>query len=439
MQPLTCRTSVLLVLVMFSICGCFGNDNSGATPAQKKEVRPVRVMTVTVEHREVRRTSTQPATVHALHRAEIRPRVSGYLSDVKVDIGDVIEKGKPLAILDTPELQEQRRVLLARIERQKAEEDRARAGVELANAKVVAAQAELETTKSQLQSVEALLTAVDAELRRTTDLVERGSLEARILDEVRKKRDSELARKAAVTSAVASAKAAVTVASAGRASADADLKAARADTKIVEHQLQELDVQIAFGTLTAPFTGMVTARSAEPGNLAGMSQPSDPLFVLSQVDFVRIHVFVPERDASFVNRGDSIELTFPSFASEEAVVAEVTRTSGSLDPNTRMMLVEAVIRNEDGRFIPGMFGQATILLDAEADVAVLPARAVRFTESGDAFVYAVTSDAVSIVNVTTGADDGSTIEIVSGLDAGQAVIDAHLQRFTDGQQVEILN
>jgi HlyD family secretion protein len=85
-----------------------------------------------------------------------------------------------------------------------------------------------------------------------------------------------------------------------------------------------------------------------------------------------------------------------------------------------------------------MFGQASITLSTNLAANVLPARAVRFSETGDSYVYVVADEKVTVVPVTTGADDGNTIEIASGVEAGQFVLDAHLQRFTNGQMVRIV-
>ena len=104
------------------------------------------------------------------------------------------------------------------------------------------------------------------------------------------------------------------------------------------------------------------------------------------------------------------------------------------------MLVEAEMENPDRKLLPGMFGQASITLSTRAAANTLPARAVRFGESGNAYVYVVGDDeAVRVVPVTTGIDDGSSIEILSGVTAGERVVDAHLQRFTTGQKVVVLN
>lgn len=136
---------------------------------------------------------------------------------------------------------------------------------------------------------------------------------------------------------------------------------------------------------------------------------------------------------------DDVKLTFPSFPDEAPIEASVTRLTGDLDPGTRTMLVEAELPNPDRKLLPGMFGQATITLSTRAVANMLPARAIRFDESGSAYVYIVGDDrTVSVVPVETGFDDGHTIEIVSGVVPGQQVIDAHLQRFADGQPVSIL-
>ncbi len=70
---------------------------------------------------------------------------------------------------------------------------------------------------------------------------------------------------------------------------------------------------------------------------------------------------------------------------------------------------------------------------------MLPARAIRFDESGEAYVYVVDDDAtVTIASVDTGMDQGHSIEVKSGVVAGQQVIDAHLKRFTSGQRVALV-
>jgi RND family efflux transporter MFP subunit len=216
---------------------------------------------------------------------------------------------------------------------------------------------------------------------------------------------------------------------------------AEAKTEVERRRLAELQVSLDFASVTAPFDGIITQRNVDLGDLiehrAGGS--TTPLFVLSKVDRVRVHIPVPEADAPFVQPGDAITLTFPSFASEPPIKATVTRRSGSLDPSTRTMTVEAEIDNAAGKLLPGMFGQATIELDTKVAATMLPSRAVRFDESGRAYVYLLDeNDMVKLADVTPGVDTGTTIEILSGIRPGDVVIGPHLKRFSQGQQVKPL-
>jgi HlyD family secretion protein len=429
-----CLTTAILV------AGCeYGGGKSSSADRQRQQTPAVPVKAVMVVEQTVERTTLQPATVHPYFKVEIQPKVSGYVKQLQVDIGDFVEAGDILAVIDVPEMEKQRQIIQAQIKRFESEEKRAEAGVELAEANIQSVKAKLLQAKSEMGRARALMVAAEAEFTRTADLVEKKSIASRVLDEVRKKRDSELANQDSVQAAIYSAEANVTVAEASRDSADADLEVAKSETEISRKELEELDVLVAYATLKAPFAGVVTLRNVNPGDLVRAEDNDRPLFVVSQVDKLRVHIPVPEVEAALVDRGDPVSLTFPSFEGEAPVSAEVTRLSGSLDPSTRTMLVEVEIENVDGKLLPGMFGQASITLNANIAANMLPARAVRFDESGRAYVYVVDqTETVSIVNVTTGIDDGRRIEIRSGIDAGQRVVDAHLNRFTNGQQVRIL-
>lgn len=430
---------MLAVSPAFSLWSCADNSSVAKEDAPQK---PVTVKTVAVAEEKVQPKTTQPATVHAYYRAEIRAKSHGYVKSVKVDIGDFVTENAPLAVIDVPEMTQQRLVIDARISRYQAEERRAAAGVTLATAGVKSAEAKLAQAKSAMSAADASLAAMEAEFVRTQDLVSRQSLESRMLDEVRKKRDSAQAEKEAVASAILSAEADVTVAKAKRTAAEADVEAAKAATEVARRERDELDVLMNFATLKAPFDGIITQRNIDPGDLVREGSEvgdGEPLFVISQVKTVRIHVAIPEAEAALINRGDVVTLEFPSFPAEETLSATVTRPAGELDPSTRTMLVEIEVPNEDRKLLPGMFGQATISLSGEITANMLPARAIRFNENGDAYVYAISNeDTVTVTPVTTGIDNGNRIEVKSGVDAGQVVIDAHLKRFTTGQKVSLL-
>lgn len=431
--------SLFTVLPALLVAGCSAQPTVVTERAVKK---PVMVKTVAVTQEEIQQTSKQPATVHALYRAEIRANVGGYVLDVKADIGQVVQAGDVLATIAVPELEKQQQVLKAKVARQKAEEARAVAGVGLAKANVDAGKARLQQAAAEVSRSEADVAAMESEYARTKDLVDRRSLESRILDEVRQKRDAAVASKQAMESAIASAKAGVAVAEAKLTAANAEVDAAKAETEVAIRQLEELQVLIDYSILKAPFTGLVTARAIEPGNLVRAASSvgnGKPLFVISDVSKVRVHVPIPEADAALINNGDRVILRFPSFPEQQAIEANVTRRTGDLDASTRTMLVEIELENPDGRYLPGMFGDATIELKTKMALNMLPAQAVRFTKTGEAYVYVVGDDnKVTVVDITTGYDNGASIEVTSGVQAGQVVVDAHRKRLADGQPIEVI-
>ncbi|MDB4637677.1 MAG: efflux RND transporter periplasmic adaptor subunit [Planctomycetaceae bacterium] len=431
---------VLLIITSMALSACTPTVSTSEMEVNKDKLIPVK--TVAVEEVKLEHTTTQPATVRPFYQAEIQARVSGYVEEVKVDIGDPVKENQVLAILSIPEMKKQVAVMNSKIKRYQALETQALAGIELAKADIVSSQAQFTQAKSELNRVAASLAAAEAEFQRTEDLVQRQSLAPRVLDEVRKKRDSEKAALEAVKSSILSAEANVTVSQARQAAAEADLSVAKADTKIAQSELEELNVMIEYGVLKAPFAGVVTARSIDPGDLVRnleSSKSGHSLFVISQISTVRVQIPIPEIDAVRVNRGDQVTLSFPFYKDEPEIKGLVSRLTQSLDSHSGTMLIEVDIDNAKGKLLPGMFGQASINLSTKVASHTLPARAVRFTEAGEAYVYVLDKDkTVSVIDVKTGFDDGNTIEIVSGVETGQDVIDAHRERFTNGQKVNVL-
>ena len=434
-----CRVSRSQCLFAVVLCGMILPRSSASVIAQSDDTSP-RVRTVAAIQQQVSRTVTQPASIEPWYRAEIRARVQGYVTDVSADIGDVVQQGQTLAILAAPELQKQAEITRARIRRMQAEEQRAKANKDVTVANIEAAEANYKQTQSQVAMDDALFKAATAEFERFRDLVSRGATEPRMLDEATRRKESAAASRQASLSAITSAQASVLVARARQAAAEAEITVAQTETQIAQSELEELEIMINYLTIKAPFEGVVTHRSLNPGDLVAAGNGSDsaePLFVVSQLQKVRCLVDIPERDAAFVRRGDVLTVRFPSFPTEN-VETTIARTSQNLNRETRTMRIEADIPNPEGKLLPGMFGQATLTMNISETASLLPARSVRFDAKGNAFVYAIQPDqTVAITNVQILSDDGRMLQI-AGLEKNQRVVDAHLQRFTDGQKVEIL-
>jgi RND family efflux transporter MFP subunit len=399
------------------------------------------VQAVVAESKTLLRTTQQPASVHAYRTAEIVPRVTGYVRELSVDIGDQVKAGQPLAVIDVPELEKQLLVHQAQIARAAAEEQRAAANVDLAAANRANAEAGVLEAEALIAAAESHGAAATAERDRTAAMVARQAVQAKLLDEAQQRSDGAAAEIAGAKAAVTMAQSKVTVAAAAVAAAEAEVAAAAAETQVAMAQRDALQQLVAFATLRAPFDGVIAHRGIDLGDLvraAGSERDSaGPALVVMQSDVVRIRTAIPESDAPLVDVGDAATVKLAA-AGLPAVTGKVARTSGSLDPQTRTLTVEIEAANADGKLLPGMYGEATIVLYEKQDAVVLPASAVRFDAAGGSFVYAIDGDEVRIIPVRVGYDDGKQLEILADVPAGQRVVDAHLRRFRDGDRVRVV-
>ena len=386
-------------------------------------------------------TTTQPTTVHAYHEAEIYARVAGYLDSLKVDIGDRVKEGDVLGEISVPEMVKSREWQLATIEQLKRDEQRYAASIKLSAANVDAADASRVQAQAEVRKSFALLNADQAELKRIEELVTSKAVAARLLDEARKRYESSLAVKTSFEAALKSATAKVTVAEQQLSVAEADVSAAQQSTQVAIKRLEEMDTLMSFATLKAPFNGVVIERKVDPGDLVKSSQAAsgvkqEPLFLIAQVDRVRIRVAIPEDDAPWANVGDMASIRLRALAGK-TFEGPISRVASRLDHGTRTMLIEIDLKN-DGDLVPGMYGEATVKLEEIADSLVLPATAIRYDETGGSSVYVVGSDnMINVVQVTTGIDNGKSVQITSELDSNAQVVAGSLGRLKAGQRVKV--
>ncbi len=434
--------SALCAGLLLACCtGCLTQPATSAPAKQSGSDELVTVKTLSPQKTSLRRTTTQPATVRAFYQAEIYAQVAGYLDELSADIGQQVDLDTELGTIAVPELHKSRQRQEATIRRLEAEEKRAAAEITVAQANAESAAALLKQAEAERRSAEAQLSADKIEHERVRDLVQNKALAKRLGDEAFERFESAKAAKAAAEAAADSADANVDVADAKTEAARADVAIAQAATEVASSELEELVERIAYATLRSPFKGIVTQRSADPGDLirnAPTSSPRDspPLFVIAQLDKVRVCVQVPERDAPWANHGDPATLTFQALPGQ-SFPGTVSRVAGCLDESTRTMTVEIDLDNPAHKLLPGMFGQATILLE-EHDSLVLPASAVRYDETGRSYVYVIDpDDRVQVVDVTVGLDDGLVIEITAGLTGTERVVDAMLGRLKPGQKVRV--
>ena len=230
---------------------------------------------------------------------------------------------------------------------------------------------------------------------------------------------------------------------------------AREDVDIAQGQfeeskaeVEELEALIGYTHIVAPFDGVVTARFVDPGALiqasghGGSSEMEGsspgkgnnvPIVTVSDIDTLRVYVYVPEEETSLIKAGMPVTLRLREFPGRE-FKASVTRFATALDLSTRTMLVEADLENSKHELYPGMYADVVIELARHDSALKLPASAVG--GSGDAsFVYVVREGRLAKIPVTIGFTNEGKVEIASGLDGDESVVGTVTPALTEGEAV----
>lgn len=187
--------------------------------------------------------------------------------------------------------------------------------------------------------------------------------------------------------------------------------------KVAEAKVRSLKEQQQYKNITAPFSGTVTARFADPGALvqnATSSQTSAlPLVTVSQLDKIRIYVYIEQKDAAYVRDGYPVVITLSERPSL-SIKAKILRLAGELDPRTRMMLAEIDLPNTENVIIPGSYVQVHIQ-GPETSQKEIPSDAL-IIRKDKFFVSLIKPDnTLHFQEIKIGENTGVTVTVLSGL------------------------
>jgi RND family efflux transporter MFP subunit len=211
------------------------------------------------------------------------------------------------------------------------------------------------------------------------------------------------------------------------AQAQANLAAADANVE----RLRQLE---GFKRVVAPFSGVITRRNVDIGDL--IDTTGKPLFLLSQTDPLRVYVNVPQAYAQLVKRGQTATVTQTELHGR-TFRGEVARTAASIDAATRTMQVEVSLRNQDGALLPGAFVQVDLALPPSGTVMV-PFNALLFRGEGVRVAAVDAKGTVHIRPVRLGRNFGDSVEILEGLAGGERLVVNPADSLAEGDQVQVV-
>lgn len=215
---------------------------------------------------------------------------------------------------------------------------------------------------------------------------------------------------------------------------------ARGRLEIAQANLERTETLLAYSKLTAPFSGVVTARHVDPGSFvpaatSGSAAQTAAIVTLMDFNTVRAQVAVPELEAALVRVGQPVRLTTESLPGKK-FEGSVSRISYALDDATRTMLVEADLPNPDLTLRPGMYATIKVGVEQHSDVTLIPVEAL-VMEKANAFVFVVSEGKAKKTPIKIGFNDGVKVEVASGLTGSEAVILVGKMTLADGATVNV--
>ena len=231
--------------------------------------------------------------------------------------------------------------------------------------------------------------------------------------------------------------------------------AAVANTGAAEANVRRLTRTRQYTRVTAPFTGVVTARNVDIGSLitatgatsasiatGGAAQGvTGSLFRLAETDTVRTYITVPEVYATSIAPGLQAIVEVQGIPGRQ-FTGRVARTSRSLDAASRTLLTEIDIANRDFALLPGMYAQARLRFPRVTPPLLLPATTLVVRSNGPQVMVVRPASAgrpaaIHLQSVTIGRDYGATVEIASGLSDGASVVLTPNADLTEGSPVRV--
>jgi RND family efflux transporter MFP subunit len=203
--------------------------------------------------------------------------------------------------------------------------------------------------------------------------------------------------------------------------------------------VKQLETLQSFEKVYAPFSGIITARNTDIGQLVNSGNSGNPktdLFHISQPGQLRVYVNVPEQYSRAAKPGLTADLTLAEFPGQR-FQGKLVRTSESINYATRTLIAEIDVDNPSGELLSGAYTEVHLKVPGQASSYLVPVSALIFRSHG-LQVAVVKSGAASLRSVTPGHDFGERIEILSGLQANDSMIVNPPDSLVSGQKVQVV-
>lgn len=423
-----------LCVGLLTACGESMEESAKAQQQQgaNKEANGITPVDVGIARTELLRQQPEyTGTTVPFRSVSLRSQAEGQLLALNVDVGYAVKGGQIIGQLDDA---------LLRTALNQAEAELAALKSEVARARTQVSNARAETERLRLVVVQA-----QADSERQQKLLKEGAIAAQIAEQTRTESLTATQALRAATEAVRTEQQAV----------------AAAQGRVVAQQavVAEAKERRSYARLTSPIAGVITEKFTEPGNLL---QPGNEILRIGDFSRAKVVVQVSELELGKIQAEQSVEVQLDAFPNE-TLIGRVTRISPAADATARLVPVEVVIPNSNGKIGSGLLARVNFQSDTQQRV-VVPQTAIQSQQNestqrrggvsppsptngrtpsqnrnGTVFIINNTDGKpkVTAKSVTLGERGDGKVEILSGLRPGEQYVVRSGKPLKDGEAVRL--
>lgn len=384
--------AALLILMMFWLSGGFVKKVEPGTPAPKPP--PPALTSQKVELRSFPLILEQVGSVRTRNEAQVSSRIMAQVREILVREGDQVRG---------PDLSGQGATVLAKLDDRdiQARLRRAQSQLQAVEKAAHSMRSRLQAAKAQVEAAKAQAVQAEGDLRRIEQLHRDRAATGQQLDHARAQKAVAQAREQAALQEVQAV--------------ESEIQRTEAQRREAEAALSEAMVMLSHASIQAPFSGRVTRKLVDVGDMVA---PGKPIFIMETSSEPELHAVVSESLLPVIGLGQRLEVQVDSV--ERTLEGTVREITPSADPATRTILVKVALPAQDG-LVSGLFGRIRIP-SGTYQALVVPARSVR--QVGQLHLVDVrgADGHPDRRFVILGKVHGEVVEVLSGLREGEEVV-----------------
>jgi multidrug efflux pump subunit AcrA (membrane-fusion protein) len=391
----------LLLAVMFSIVSLNCGNSFAVTNADTQKV-PVKVFTVV--RRDISSNLSAMGTINYSAKADVSSEISGILSSVNVEEGEVVQRGQIIALIDTTLLQAQ----LMQVQ----------ATLEIAEIELLKLENEIRKAEFKIKSSTVFMEKLGDNFQTQKELFKVGGITQSELNEAEMNYQRSLAE---YKTALEDLSLLNVKSNQGRIEAEAKVLKARAD-------VEEIQAKIEKSIIRAPISGIISNKNKWTGE--GIDPGDTVIVTIIKTDKVYAEADLNEKNMGLVKVGQHAKVVADAYP-DISFIGKIHMISSTVDTDSRT--VKAKVKVINGRFLlkPGMFVRVNITLDSVKNVIAVPQDAIINTKDGRKMVFVIVDEVAFLRKVQTGSQREGWVIVKEGLKVNEKVVVEGQERLRD--------